>query len=846
MGSIDTFPPSFLSTANAVLGYSPITTNVTGITTEVTITSVTVFVPAGRRIKVTAFWQAQSSVANDAFTMRIKEDGIQVEDCPQTLDQAAISNTFHGVVTLTPATGVHTYSATFQRFSGSGNGLVGAATTAPAFILVEDISGGTGGSGPLQLAYVEGTAQTGISTETSITSMSVTVSVPAGRRIKLSSQIQLASASTSGTSLLRIKEGATTLQVSQGNYNTIAGNGWALRTEIVITPTAGTHTYNVTVQGTAGTVDLNSVAGVVPYLLVEDITGTPSPAGIMPTSQTLAYAQVTANQSGITTEVDLTGLSVTVFVPDGRRIRVSGYVQPFTSVANDTFLARIYQDGAQVQQALVGMPITLTGYSLDISVELTPTAGMHTYKLTGFRNNGSGSESNLAAANTPSYILVEDITGGAPAVPPVNVPVGQLGYAAVTANQGSITTQTPITGLSVNVAVPAGRVLRVRAEMYFQNSGVNTGAGARMFILQDGVQVQQNDQRLTTASIPEKYGSEVVLSPSAGSHTYSVNADNNAGGTVTMVAGATFPAYIIVEDITPTPAAATGAPSSTLGYAETTTPQTIGAVGTDTDLTGLTTTVTVPAGRRIRIVGHTTLRTSVAGDKIVGYIKEGATYLGRWMQSDISQIGAYELGDGSVIITPSAGTHTYKLSVQRYSGTGVLDTDNNTDRPGFILVEDITGSVWPAGSQVTAGIVASEAWTDYTPALTGSTSNPVLGASSTAVGRFQKVGRTVNGWLKIKFGTSGTSFGSGNYQVSLPVAAATVAAGVTIIQGSGYLFDNSANTPFFIVPYQDNAFSSSVLQLIYTNATVTVTPTNPFTWANTDEVVIQFRYEAAS
>ena len=41
----------------------------------------------------------------------------------------------------------------------------------------------------------------------------------------------------------------------------------------------------------------------------------------------LGYAQVVANQAGIgTTEVDLTGLTVTVTVPAGRRVRIIGHV----------------------------------------------------------------------------------------------------------------------------------------------------------------------------------------------------------------------------------------------------------------------------------------------------------------------------------------------------------------------------------------------------------------------------------------------------------------------------------------------------------------------------------------
>lgn len=126
-----------------------------------------------------------------------------------------------------------------------------------------------------QLGYAEVTAsQTGISAETDLTSLAITVTVPVGRRIRITGQIQVQSATTSGTVLLRAKEGATVLQTSQENYNTIGGNGKYLTINVVITPTAGTHTYKFSLQGTTGTIDLVPASTIPAYILVEDITGT--------------------------------------------------------------------------------------------------------------------------------------------------------------------------------------------------------------------------------------------------------------------------------------------------------------------------------------------------------------------------------------------------------------------------------------------------------------------------------------------------------------------------------------------------------------------------------------------
>lgn len=61
------------------------------------------------------------------------------------------------------------------------------------------------------------------------------------------------------------------------------------------------------------------------------------------------------------------------------------------------------------------------------------------------------------------------------------------------------------------------------------------------------------------------------------------------------------------------------------------------------------------------------------------------------------------------------------------------------------------------------------AWSAYSPALTASTTNPTMGAS-TLVGRFKQIGKTVFFQLRLTIG-SGFAAGTGFYKFSLPVAA---------------------------------------------------------------------------
>lgn len=124
-----------------------------------------------------------------------------------------------------------------------------------------------------------------------------------------------------------------------------------------------------------------------------------------------------------------------------------------------------------------------------------------------------------------------------------------LGFSQVTANQASITVEVDLTGLSVTVTVPSDRRIRITGETNFVSSVANDYVELK--IQQDGVQVQAGGVTIDTANISMKLPISVVLTPSAGTHVYKLRAVRGAGtGNVQLVAGATFPAHILVEDIT--------------------------------------------------------------------------------------------------------------------------------------------------------------------------------------------------------------------------------------------------------------------------------------------------------
>jgi hypothetical protein len=200
-----------------------------------------------------------------------------------------------------------------------------------------------------------------------------------------------------------ITAGATSLVVSSATG--APGVPFRLKIDdeiLLVTAVAGT-TYTVT-RGQEGTPAASHADGAA----VEHILT----AGGLATfaKGLLGFASVTADQTGITTTVDLTGLSVTVTVPAGRRIRVTGVAQFLSTVAGDIVLLAINEPGVSERQHAnrrLGTASVLE--SVVASVVLSPSAGSHTYTLTGRRFSGTGTLTMGAAAHRPAQIVVEDI-----------------------------------------------------------------------------------------------------------------------------------------------------------------------------------------------------------------------------------------------------------------------------------------------------------------------------------------------------------------------------------------------------------------------------------------------------
>jgi hypothetical protein len=343
-----------------------------------------------------------------------------------------------------------------------------------------------------------------------------------------------------------------------------------------------------------------------------------------------------------------------------------------------------------------------------------------------------------------------------------------------------------------------------------------------------------------------------VFSPSAGTHTVKVSLAATGTGTITTYGGTTSPDVLVVEDITPTPAPANTAPSALLGQVVSTVSQGtglgIGIGTTNTALTNLLVTVTVGAGRTLRINGHACFRGATAGMAGNLWIQEGATQLSVtpfWMGNTANDFGV----EVSYVLSPSAGTHTYQLYAQ--TATSTMSMQAGAGEPAFITVEDITGAAVPTYSvgSMPLATVASEAWNTFTPVWStpsGGTA-PAIGNGTLAC-RYTKIGRTVIGTMRLLPGTTTTFGTAGNkWCLSLPFPAQT-AISIWAIVGSAKLWGGGASQNV-LVRLDGNAPNN--LSLWYADAWPAgteraVDATHPWTWANGHDVDIQFMYEAVA
>jgi hypothetical protein len=122
--------------------------------------------------------------------------------------------------------------------------------------------------------------------------------------------------------------------------------------------------------------------------------------------------------------------------------------------------------------------------------------------------------------------------------------------------------------------------------------------------------------------------------------------------------------------------------------------------------------------------------------------------------------------------------------------------------------------------------------------VTALTTSPNLGTGATRQGTFNWLGRLVHAQVVIKFG-SGSSAGSGIYEISLPTPARSQSVGRRT--GSAYAYSHSNDFEdgvCFIEPAATDKVRVSIGGTVVTN-------TAPWAWTNGDELGFNIVYEAA-
>ncbi len=146
-----------------------------------------------------------------------------------------------------------------------------------------------------------------------------------------------------------------------------------------------------------------------------------------------------------------------------------------------------------------------------------------------------------------------------------------------------------------------------------------------------------------------------------------------------------------------------------------------------------------------------------------------------------------------------------------------------TDTVKLLVYTSSWETVWQSG------------WTSYTPTWTSTGTAPVKN-NGTLVGSYRQAGKTVHVRIHLTMGSS-TTFGTGSYSLSLPVAPKT-----GLRQTIGGAVIGSGTAWYAIVGWTDLAAGTSIVRMAHNNGAVGTT--SPVTFASTNEIVLNGTYEA--
>lgn len=131
------------------------------------------------------------------------------------------------------------------------------------------------------------------------------------------------------------------------------------------------------------------------------------------------------------------------------------------------------------------------------------------------------------------------------------------------------------------------------------------------------------------------------------------------------------------------------------------------------------------------------------------------------------------------------------------------------------------------------------AWTSFTPTWAGGA--PAIG-NGTLTGAYLLLGKMLHLRIWLKAGGT-TTFGASAWTFTLPASATVSGSHTQIIPFSAY--DSSTSTWYAGMGFVGSVGSTSVINMRSHGSTASVGPANPFTWATSDELMLEGVIEVA-
>lgn len=153
------------------------------------------------------------------------------------------------------------------------------------------------------------------------------------------------------------------------------------------------------------------IASSIPYAVTDSLGNLICPRD--PARKIIGFRQIigSVNTGGSGADVDVTGLSMPIIVPTGRKIKITAFAGDMSCSGAPAGLPAAFslKEGATLLQTsnFSFFNGSQNQFYPHIGVVTTPSAGLHTYKVTFASNNAAFTITLAAGATSPAYIMAE-------------------------------------------------------------------------------------------------------------------------------------------------------------------------------------------------------------------------------------------------------------------------------------------------------------------------------------------------------------------------------------------------------------------------------------------------------